>query len=175
MQTVQTQDFFARQFSQHQRLLFAYLVAQLGNTRDAEEALQETCVIMLQEQSRFQPGTDFVAWASTIAYNQVRKIRRQRRSRDMSLDPVLLDQIAAEHVATGPLFEARCEALSGCMEYVTMSDRLIVREVYGRQTTIKQAAEKLNRPVNTLYKALNRIRRQLQECIRRKLRAEDML
>jgi RNA polymerase sigma-70 factor, ECF subfamily len=166
-------DFFARQFSVHQRLLYAYLVAQLGNTSDAEDVLQETCVIMLREQAKFQPGSDFVAWASTIAYNQVRKFRRQRRAKGLVLDPLLLDQIAAEHVMQDNVFQARRRALDGCIEQVATRDRLILREVYGTQTTIKEAAEKLACPANTVYKALNRIRRRLQECIRRKLRAES--
>lgn len=136
---------------------------KLGNTRDAEEVLQETCVIMLQEQAKFQPGTDFVAWASTIAYNQVRKIRRQRGAGALILDPALLDQIAKEHVAQGSLYEARCEALNGCLDYVVNHDRLLLREVYGSRSTIKLAAEQIGRPVNTVYKALNRIRRQLLE------------
>jgi RNA polymerase sigma-70 factor (ECF subfamily) len=167
------QEHFARQLSEHQRLLYAYLVAQLGNTSDAEEALQETCVIILQQQAKFQPGTDFVAWASAIAYNQVRKFRRQRRSKGVVLDPLLLDQVAAENVGKEAIFLARRRALDDCIKHVATRDRLILREVYGGQTTIKRAAEKLARPANTLYKALNRIRRQLQECIQRKLRVED--
>jgi RNA polymerase sigma-70 factor (ECF subfamily) len=165
-------DYFARQFSEHQRLLYAYLVAQLGNSADAEEALQETCVIMLQEQAKFQPGTNFVAWATAIAHNQVRRLRRQRRCKALALDPLLLDQIADTHILQDTVFQARRRALDGCIERVALGDRLILREVYGTKTTIKRAAEKLACPANTLYKALNRIRRQLLQCVQRKLRAE---
>jgi DNA-directed RNA polymerase specialized sigma24 family protein len=40
--------------------------------------------------------------------------------------------------------------------------------------TYKSIAEEIGRPVNTVYKALNRIRRSLHECIDRTLAAEGL-
>jgi RNA polymerase sigma-70 factor (ECF subfamily) len=172
-----SQDEFARLFSKHQRLLYAYLVTLLNDAAAAEEVLQETCVVLLKEQSQFQPGTDFAAWATTIAFNQTRKFRRQTKRRTVSLDASLIEQIAvkfATNFVCADVHEDRRRALDDCMTRLVASDRKIVSAVYGRQQSIKQAADDLGRPLNTLYKAISRIRRQLQECVRRKLRAEEL-
>lgn len=163
---------FAQLFARYHRVLFGYLMTTLGSPADAEEVLQETCVILWREHHRFVPGTNFVNWAVTIAQNQVRKFRRTRaRSRLLPAEE-LLDQIADE-AATVDLQEARRLALDECLKRLSDHDRYLVREAYADDLTKKALAERLGRPANTVYKALNRIRLQLLGCIERRLAAED--
>ena len=50
-----------------------------------------------------------------------------------------------------------------------------MRHCYGdSRVTFKTAARNLGRPVNTVYKALNRIRKVLYECIERTLAVEGV-
>jgi DNA-directed RNA polymerase specialized sigma24 family protein len=66
-------------------------------------------------------------------------------------------------------------ALRGCLDKLPDSDRQLVRHCYGdSRVTFKTAAEELGRPVNSVYKALNRIRRALYHCIERQLAVEGV-
>lgn len=172
----QRREAFARLFAQHDRWLFSYLVILLRSPADAEEVFQEVCVVLWREYEKFELGTDFVRWVAVIANNQVYRFRAKRRRTGFQLDEQTMNLVADTAVNRADLFEYRREALRRCMRKLSPGDRKIVHECYDHQsTTFKTAAQQLGRPVNTVYKALNRIRRMLHECIDRTLAAEGWL
>lgn len=166
-------DAFARLFAQHDRWLFAYLVSLLGSAAHAEEVFQEVCVVLWREHETFQLGTDFVRWVSVIAHNQVHRFRRQQRRVGPQLSDAAVDLLAQDAVDRADLLESRRDALGRCLEKLATKDRQLVRSCYGdTRASFKTAAEDLGRPANTVYKALNRIRRALYDCIERTLSIE---
>jgi len=172
---VERREAFARLFAQHDRWLFAYLVSLLGNAAHAEEVFQEVCVVLWREYETFQLGTDFVKWVSVIAHNQVHRFRRQQRRLGPQLSDMAVDMLAQDAVERVDLLESRRDALRRCLEKLPAKDRQLVRSCYSdSRTTFKTAAEDLGRPVNTVYKALNRIRKALYECIERTLSVEGL-
>jgi RNA polymerase sigma-70 factor (ECF subfamily) len=171
----QRRDSFARLFAQHDRWLFAYLVSLLGNAAHAEEVFQEVCVVLWREYETFQLGTNFVSWVSVIAHNQVHRFRRQQKRAGPQLSEATVSLLAEDAVERVDLLESRRDALRNCLEKLADKDRQLVRHCYGdSRVTFKTAAEDLGRPVNTVYKALNRIRRSLYQCIERTLSVEGL-
>jgi len=169
-------DQFARLFAQNDRWLYSYLVTLLGSTAHAEEVFQEVCVVLWREYETFELGTDFVKWVAVIAHNQVRKFRRQYKRQGFQLNEQALDLISEEAIHRADLFEYRREALQRCLIKLSPSDRLLVQQCYqGQKVNFRNAAQRLGRPANTVYKALNRIRRLLHECIDRTLATEGLL
>jgi len=168
-------DAFARLFAQHDRWLFAYLVSLLGNSAHAEEVFQEVCVVLWREYETFQLGTDFVKWVSVIAHHQVHRFRRQERRVGPQLSDAAVDLLAEDAVERAGLLESRRDALRNCLEKLSNKDRQLVQHCYGdARLSFKGVAEALGRPANTVYKALNRIRRALYECIERTLDVEGV-
>jgi RNA polymerase sigma-70 factor (ECF subfamily) len=168
-------DAFARLFAQHDRWLFAYLVSLLGNSAAAEEVFQEVCVILWREHETFELGTDFVKWVCVIAHHQVQRYRRQRRRIGPQLSDTVVDLLASDAVERVDLLESRRDALRGCLTKLSDGDRHLVEQCYGdSRHSFKTAAEELGRPVNTVYKALIRIRRALYQCIERTLATEGL-
>ncbi len=168
-------DAFARLFAKHDRWLFSYLVTLLGSPSHAEEVFQEVCVVLWREYETFQFGTDFVKWAAVIAHNQVRKFRRQHKRTAYQLSDEACERIAAVAIERANLFENRREALAHCLGKLPPEDRQLVQLCYDEGTSsIKSTAKRMGRPVNTVYKALNRIRRVLHDCIDRTLAAEGL-
>ena len=167
---------FARIFAQHDRWLYAYLMTLLGNRAHAEEVFQEVCVVLWREYHKFDLSSNFMKWTGVIALNQVRKFRRSLRRNQAWLSESVLDLLADEAVQQADLIEARSSALHSCMQHLSDSDRELVSTCYGdSQISIKEAAQQLNRPANTAYKALNRIRRALHDCINRRLAREGLI
>jgi RNA polymerase sigma-70 factor (ECF subfamily) len=168
-------DAFARLFAQHDRWLFAYLVSLLGSSAAAEEVFQEVCVILWREHETFDLGTDFVKWVSVIAHHQVQRYRRQRRRVGPQLSDTVVDLLSHDAVERVDLLESRREALRGCLEKLSSTDRSLVEQCYGdSRQSFKTAAEQMGRPANTVYKALIRIRRALYQCIERTLAVEGL-
>jgi RNA polymerase sigma-70 factor, ECF subfamily len=174
----QRRDAFARLFAKYDRWLFSYLVTLLANPAHAEEVFQEVCVVVWRLYDQFELGTDFVKWVSVIAHNQVRKFRRQSKRVGFQLSDETCERLAADAERRADLFDFRREALRKCLGKLPGGDRQLVQHCYGDHESpesFKNVAEKIGRPVNTVYKALNRIRRSLHECIDRTLSAEGLL
>jgi RNA polymerase sigma-70 factor (ECF subfamily) len=164
---------FARLFAQHDRWLFAYLVSLLGSSAHAEEVFQEVCVVLWREYETFQLGTNFVKWVSVIAHNQVHRFRRERKRVGLQLSDVVVELLADDAVERAGLLEARRDALRRCLKKLSSTDRQLVQHCYNdSRTTFRRVAQVLGRPVNTVYKALNRIRKSLYECIERTVAVE---
>ena len=163
-----------RLFSQHQRWLYGYLISLLGNVNDAEDVMQEVSVVLWKDHHKFELGTNFTAWLSVIAYHQVQKFWRSKKRDRMFLSSQVLEQVAALP-EDFELMENRRRVLSDCVSQLRDTDRTLVRRFYGeRKITAKKLAEELGRPAGTVYKAMNRVRRVLFDCVDRKLKAEGM-
>jgi len=73
---------FVRLLTQSERRVYGYILKMVVDWNDADEILQETNVRLWEEFDRFQPGTDFAAWAIRVAHYQVLTWRKRRdRSR----------------------------------------------------------------------------------------------
>lgn len=161
-------DAFAKLFAQHDRWLHAYLLALLADYSSAEEVFQEVCVILWRKYEQFDPETDFRRWAAAIARNKVHQHwdRQTRQARCLSYE--VLELLAEEAVEQSDLLEERRKALHVCLSKLPKSDRELVSACYSdANRSFQKVAEQLHRPINTVYKALQRIRNSLRECIER--------
>jgi RNA polymerase sigma-70 factor (ECF subfamily) len=131
--------------------------------------------VLWREYETFELGTDFVKWVSVIAHHQVHRFRRDQRRVGPQLSDAAVDLLAQDAAQRVDLLQSRQEALRACLEKLSDQDRNLVSHCYAdTRVTFKTAARNLGRPVNTVYKALNRIRRVLYECIERTLAVEGM-
>ena len=127
------------------------------------------------EHETFELGTNFVKWVSVIAHHQVQRYRRQRRRVGPQLSDTVVDLLSTDAVERVDLLESRRDALRGCLQKLSDTDRYLVEQCYGdSRRSFKTAAEHLGRPVNTVYKVLIRIRRVLYQCIERTLAVEGL-
>lgn len=163
---------FARSFAKNQSWLYAYLVTLLGNVADAEEVFQEVCVVLWTEYEAFDPATDFRRWASVVARNRVLGFRTKQGREAKRLSDVAIELLAEEAVQHADLLEERRRALHGCLDKLPASDRQLVAKCYSdANRSFNTVATQLDRPVNTVYKALQRVRRALRECVDRAVNA----
>lgn len=163
---------FARTFAKNQSWLYAYLVTLLGNVADAEEVFQEVCVVLWSEYEKFDPSTEFRRWASVVARNRVLGFRTKQSREAKRLSDVAIELLAEEAVERADLLEQRRAALHRCLDKLPPSDRQLVAKCYSdAQRSFEAVAEQLGRPTNTVYKALQRVRRGLRECVDRTVNA----
>jgi RNA polymerase sigma-70 factor (ECF subfamily) len=159
---------FARLFSRHARRIYGLIMTLVFNHQDAEEVFQNSSVVMWNKFGEFQPGSNFFAWSSRIAYFEVlNHMKRQRRSRTLSDEA--LESLANEAVALSDQTSARQAALEDCLSRLAANDRQLLQERYYQQRPPKQIASLQSRSVDSVYRALNRIHNVLLNCVERSL------
>jgi RNA polymerase sigma-70 factor (ECF subfamily) len=163
---------FVRLFAQHEHQIYASIVASLGNWTDADEVMQETSVALWEMFDRFEEGTSFVGWACQIAYYRILRFREKRRRDKHEFDQEFVEAVAATVLEESDWFEFRRRALGDCVSRLRPNDRDLLESCYADGGTIKCAAERLDRPAKSVYKALARIRQALFDCVQRKMTAE---
>ena len=163
---------FIELFTRHQRKLYLFILSQVPNTVDAEEILQETNLIIWRKCEEFRPGTNFLAWSSQIARYEVLKFLERRRRDRIQFSAEFIEQIAEEAVRESAELDSRRQALAICLSKLRPKDRELIDMRYAPGSNGLSIAQTLDRPVNSIYQSLARIRRTLLECVTRRLAAE---
>lgn len=149
--------------------LLGYLMSLLGRWHDAEDVLQRASVLMWQKFDAFEPGTDFVAWASTIAFYEAKNFQRLTARSPLQFDDDLLATLSVERLQDLTQHEGRMAALRQCLEKLEASDQNLLHAAYEKHGGVAELAARLNRAPQTLYNKLNHLRRLLAFCVQRRL------
>lgn len=167
-------------FRRYQRPLFQTALRVLGNTEDAEDALQDGLLSAYRNMKRFEGRSQFSTWLTRIVINAALMRRRSAKARPaVSLDaPPREDELPAterfadespdpEQIFAGTelreMIGANLDELSPLLRTA-----FVLREVEGYSTG--EAAKKLGVTENTLKARLWRARHQLAERLGRRLR-----
>ena len=163
---------FVRLFVEGQREILRYILVLVPDINDADEILQETAVDLWRKFDQYDPTFPFAPWACRFAFRRVLKHREQQARRVKALSIESLTWIAAERTEKEGILEDRRRALERCLQQLRDDDRLVVEHRYSRQMSVAKIAGTTGRNTSALYKALERIRRQLYECVNRRLQME---
>jgi RNA polymerase sigma-70 factor, ECF subfamily len=160
-------DAFVRLLSQNQRRVFLYVMSLVPDLNDAEEIIQETNLVLWREFGRFEPGTNFAAWACKVALHQVLAWRKRVRRDRLEFSPAFLEAVADEATSASDLLEERSQCLAHCIEKLPADHRQLLRLRYNEGRAIEAIARQLERSEEAIYRALSRIRRTLHDCVAR--------
>ena len=167
-------------FRRYHRPLFQTALRVLGNTEDAEDALQDGLLSAYRNLKRFEGRSQFSTWLTRIVINAALMRRRSAKARPaVSLDePPREDELpATERFADDGLTPEQVmenteirEMLSENLDQLSplLRTAFVLREVQGYSTG--EAAKKLGVTENTLKARLWRARHQLAERLGRRLR-----
>ncbi len=165
---------FVQLFARHEPSLRSFVRPLVRTWDDVEEVIQQTCLVLWRKYADFRPGSDFLTWSCTIARFEVLKFRRSR-ARDRHLfGEELIALLADEGAEESRRKESERRALDVCIERLRPPQRELIERCYGSGMNINEVAESLGRSATGLYKALNRIRQALFECIERSLAQEAL-
>ena len=151
--------------TRHQRQIFAYIYTLVPDRHDAEDLLQETSVVICEKFHEFQAGTDFVAWACQIAWWRIRYARQKFARSKVVFDDDILEGVAHTAATMRQELDARHEALAGCLQKLSPRDRELVLTRYEPGSGVAEAAKRSGRSMDAAYKALNRLRKLLHDCV----------
>jgi RNA polymerase sigma-70 factor (ECF subfamily) len=171
---VDREERFLQLFLAHQRQIHAFIMALVPSWSDADDLLQEAATVIWSKLDQFVPGTDFLAWALSIARYQVLNFRRKQRRERVRFSDETVQRLADDMATMVRSADARRDALADCLLKLSERDRELIRLRYQPGATVKGVAGGLGRSFQAVYKSLNRIHAQLLACIHLALPAEGI-
>jgi RNA polymerase sigma-70 factor, ECF subfamily len=157
-----------RLFVKHQSVVKAYILSLLPSLTDAEDVLQETFLTVSAKAATFEEGTNFVAWACTVARFKVLEARRKlndpRAITDEAIDAL------AEDVPEPLFFEEQVDAVRNCLERLAPRAKQIVWLRYHGGLSCEDVGRQVGWGSAAVRVALAKARNVLRTCVEFQLR-----
>lgn len=164
---------FIEALTRHQPALEAFCHANLANREDAREVLQATCVKLWQKAGDWDPETEFLPWAFTVArFTVLSHYRDQKRDR-LVFDEDVIHAMADDIQETASAFDARREALAKCLTKLDDHQRGLLHDHYTVSRSLREIAKASGRSLSAVKMTLLRVRQQLSACIERQVRTHS--
>ncbi|MCX6939151.1 MAG: sigma-70 family RNA polymerase sigma factor [Verrucomicrobia bacterium] len=139
------QEEFVRLLNGAHAMLLRYVLSLVANRHDAEDVLQRASVVMWKRFGTFESGTDFVAWATTIAFYEVKNFQRVTGRSRLDFDDDLMQTLAAERAQHVLRWSPRMEALEVCVEKLDPAQRKLVEKIYTQGIAVGEVARQQGR------------------------------
>lgn len=165
---------FVRLLTDHQEALRSLILAMVPNVSDVRDVLQEVNVVLWEKRATFELGTNFGAWAATVARFKVMNYRkRMKRDGWLVFSDEVVDALAqAGGERQSSVFEAKRGALAFCMKKLSPRNLDLLMTRYGGSKTIEAVAEESGRSAAVLRVTLHRVRASLRKCVSDRLQME---
>ena len=167
-----SQQEFLTVFLANEREIYRYVTALVPTRGDAQEIVQQTAVALWEKFDDYDRSLPFAPWACRFSLNIARRWMARRQRWKMLLESGLADELALRREQLQPELDARLTHLNQCMSKLPSDHLQLVESYYFQENTIETMADQTQRKVDAVYKLLQRIRRQLRECIERAQREE---
>jgi RNA polymerase sigma-70 factor (ECF subfamily) len=159
-----TEAFLKEFASQHDRI-FAYIFSLLPHRPDAEDVFQRTSLVLWQKFDRWEPGSDFLSWACSVAFYEARNFIRVASRDRLRFGEALLESLAKERAESLRRRDDRVAALQDCLKKLDQAERELLRRAYVDEESIRELARRDGQAAQTLYNRLNLIRKRLLLCV----------
>jgi RNA polymerase sigma-70 factor, ECF subfamily len=166
-----THDQFLPLFLAAQSDLRAFIGMAIRDSGRREDLFQEVAMILWKKFELYDPARPFGAWARGIASRKIMEERRTISKLPESCTAETLEALShgfASDEAESP-WRDRERALHHCMEHLPERSAQLIRARYHHSHSIDRLAAELGQSVDALYQTLSRLRRQLRDCVQKRL------
>jgi RNA polymerase sigma-70 factor, ECF subfamily len=163
----QPTESFIRALTESQAALRGYCHASLGQSDEAKEATQRTNITLWRKCGQWDPDTDFLPWAITVAKFEVLGVirDRQRLHSRFVFDPDVVEMMTDEASRQVTESSDRTEILEHCLTKLSGTNRQAIADYYLRGHSIQQIATTCGKGASAVKVMLLRLRGKLRECI----------
>ena len=150
----------------YQKPVFSLCYRMLGNSRDAEDAAQESFIRAYRYLNKYDPNRSFATWLLSIASHYCIDRMRKRRLQTVSTD-VLPPEVVPDRNAPNPEKVFRDEekelAIQRLLKDLKPTDRAAIILRYWHEYSEKEIAEALDLTVSAVKSRLYRSRQSLAD------------
>ncbi len=132
-------------------------------------------MIMWRSFSKFELGTNFIAWSRKIAFHQILGYRRKKKKDHLPLSDEMLECVGDEIAEITDQEHLRRQALQTCLNNLKDDHRRMMLLRYDEELEIDEIAKRIDTTPGAVYRALSRLRLSLVHCISNRLKLEKTL
>ncbi len=154
-------------FVRHENSIRAFVRSLQPSLPDADDVMQETFLTISRKASNFEQGTNFVAWACSVARLKVLENFRQRK-RGTALSEAAIIALTEDAPTPDSLSEKE-NALEKCLGELTPKVRDLLWRRYSRRQNSEEMATASGMTSIAVRVALSKARISLRNCINSKL------
>lgn len=147
----------------------SFIFCMVPNESDAEDIMQDTTITMWEKFESYKYGTDFAAWAVTIAKYKILEFRRKGRMKHLQLDEHVLELLEKENTCLFEDTEQRTRALRHCLQKLPQTDLDFIKLKYSQGLTAKKMSHRIGISLAAVYRINSRLNALLLGCIHRVL------
>ena len=163
----------------HESRVRGFVASLMFGSGETDDVFQSASLAAFRKLDTFSyvndsPDEEFVRWVCTIARYEILQVYRKRRTDRIMFNSELVAELADMQLQKSEQIGNRAEALAECIERLSTREQSLLHMHYGHELPVAVIAERIQRTANGVYKALDRVRTRLLECIRRKLNLEGL-
>lgn len=160
--------FFSLYDSVHIRL-YSFLLLLVHNQSDAEDILQETASTMWEKFDQFEEGTNFGAWAVSIAHFKALEFLKKNKKSRMIFKEEYYDLISTQARQSTEDLSDRIQAVKHCLKKLPVKDKKLLSMRYKKNIPLKRISKITGRSSSGICQSFSRIIVMLRSCITRRL------
>jgi len=160
---------FIRHLTDSQPWLRAFVRVLLPVAGDVDEVVQRVNVVLWQKADRFQPGTNFRAWAAQVARLESLAYCRERKNDRHAFSVELVQSLAENAERQLAASEEMRVALRTCLKDLRATHRELIKDRYAEDGSVNDIADRTGRTPDAVSAMLYRIKKTLLKCIRGRL------
>jgi len=165
---------FTNYLCQDRLRIFGYIRTLVPHNSDAEDVYQHVCLTLWNKFKEFDQERDFFSWACGISFFTVCNFRRSVRRDRHFFSQEIIETMSMERLQHLGNHNIRLEFLHECFSGLNSGDQELLLQAMVEKQSIKHFAEEAGKTVQTLYNRLSILRRELAECITRRLKSEEL-
>lgn len=163
---------FMRLFLGSEKEIFRYVAVLVPRVTDAQDVVQQTAVALWKKFEQYDPAQPFTPWACRFALLEARQFLRRDQRWGALLDDGLVNTLVERRAVLGEEMDRRFSHLGECLRKLAPEQRQTVERYYYERRTVEELAGEAGRSVEAIYKALQRIRQALFDCVTKALKLE---
>lgn len=151
-------------FVKHQSQIRGFLVSLMPGSPEVDDLLQETFLTVTAKAGNFEMGTNFVAWAMTIARFKTKEQFRKAKKSELLLGDEIMESLLEEAPeVVGD--DSQILALRKCLQGLSPLVKKMLVQRYEHEMKPEKIAKDAGWGANSVYVALSRARSSLRRCI----------
>ncbi|MEM1085987.1 MAG: sigma-70 family RNA polymerase sigma factor [Verrucomicrobiota bacterium] len=162
-------ELFSQLLITNRHRIYGFIYSLLHDHSSSEDLMQEVSMVLWRKFDQFEEGTDFTAWAMSVARFCALNWRRKKARLPLALDDEDLMKLADEAVAIGCGLEDRRDDLQHCLVKLPLKCREVLWQRYQRETPVADIAKGRRISVRSVYLLLEKAHGLLLDCINRRM------
>ena len=154
----------------HQSSLYAFIQSLVPGDSSVDDILQETNITLCAKEASFEKGSNFRAFAFSVArFKVLSHLRDKKRHRWLLADSDLCDELI-ENMAQQSVSQVPAQDhLRRCLNKLPSRQRQLLEKRYREGFTLRELSKMNNKSEGSLQQLFHRLRKLLRDCIEKSI------